>query len=65
MPVKFLIQGAQRTDTIEFTSTDHIYSAEDIVFLAYLLGYNSRIMTTHPGWEEHFEKAIILELSLK
>jgi len=65
VPVKFLIQSSQRTDTIEFISTDHIYSTEDIVFLANLVGYNCRIMTTHPSWEKHFEKSIILELSLR
>jgi hypothetical protein len=67
VPVKFLVQSPQRqrVDTIEFTSTDHLYSTEDIVFLANLLGYNCRIMTTHPSWGKYFEKEIILELSIK
>ena len=65
VPVQFLIQSSQRTDTIEFTSYDHIYSTEHIIFLAGLLGFEARILTETPAWIEFFGSSIILELSIK
>ncbi|RAJ26348.1 class I SAM-dependent methyltransferase [Pedobacter cryoconitis] len=65
VPVQFLIGSSHRTDTIEFTSSDRIYSTEDIVFFANLAGFDCRIMTTEPHWAKHFEHGIILELSQK
>jgi len=67
VPVQFLIQSpsSQRTDTIEFTSYDHIYSTEHIIFLASLIGFEARILTEDPSWTEFFGGSIILELSIR
>lgn len=65
VPITFNIQSAAHSETVEFTSTDHIYSAEEIIFMANLLDYNSRILSTDPVWEDKFPGGIVLELSLK
>jgi hypothetical protein len=65
VPVQFLIQSSQRTDTIEFTSYDHIYSTEHIIFLAGLIGFEAKILTETQSWAEFFGGSIILELSIK
>jgi hypothetical protein len=65
VPVQFIIQSSQLTDTIEFTSTDHIYSAEEIIFMANLLDYEYKIRTSDPLWLQVFDRGIILELSQK
>lgn len=65
VPVQFLIQTSQRTDTIEFTSYDTIYSAEHIVFLASLLGLESMIYTEHPAWATLYPNSVILQLSIR
>ncbi|KIO76592.1 hypothetical protein TH53_14215 [Pedobacter lusitanus] len=64
VPVQFLIKSSQRTDTIEFTSYDHIYCAEHIIFLASLHGFQARILTDISAWKALFSNAIILELSV-
>lgn len=65
VPVQFLIQSSQRTDTIEFTSYDTIYSAEHIVFLASLLGLESMIFTENPTWAALYPSSVILQLSIR
>lgn len=65
VPVQLLIQSSQRTDTIEFTSYDTMYSAEHIVFLAKLVGLESMIFTEHPAWAELYPSSVVLQLSLR
>ncbi|MBB6501035.1 hypothetical protein [Pedobacter cryoconitis] len=65
VPVQFLIPTSKRTDTIEFTSIERIYSVDEVRFMAGLLDYNCRILTEDPLWQINFAGEIILELSLK
>ena len=65
IPVQFLIQTSQRTDTIEFTHYDNMYCAEHIVFLAKLVGLESMIYTEHPAWANLYPNSVILQLSIR
>ena len=65
VPITFNIQSAGSTETVEFISTDHIYSAEEIIFIANLLDYESKLLSTDPVWAANFPGGIVLELSLK
>lgn len=65
VPVQFIIQSPELSETIDFTSTDHIYSAEEIIFMANLLDFDYQILTTNQLWLEVFDRGIVLELSLK
>ncbi|WP_367867748.1 class I SAM-dependent methyltransferase [Pedobacter sp. WC2423] len=65
IPVQFLIQTPQRTDTIEFTHYDNMYCAEHIVFLANLVGLESMIYTEHPAWANLYPNSVILQLSIR
>ncbi|MBB6270635.1 hypothetical protein HDF26_001062 [Pedobacter cryoconitis] len=65
VPVQLIIQSPESNDTIEFISTDHIYSAEEIIFMANLLDYECKIRTTDQLWLEVFDRGIVLELTLR
>ncbi|KIO76591.1 hypothetical protein TH53_14210 [Pedobacter lusitanus] len=51
--------------TMEYVVIDHIYSAEEISFLANLLNYEIKELTKDPVWANNFPGGIVLELSLK
>lgn len=64
VPIKLILESSTGTETIELTSQDRIFSAEDIMFIAELLGYNSRILTDEIAGRIHFGNSVILELSI-
>lgn len=64
VPVKMMIQSWRGTQLKEFTSTDHIHSAEVVLFLASLAGFKGRILTEEEPWKSCFEFSVVLELSL-
>lgn len=65
VPITFNIQSADHTETVEFISIDHVYSAEEIIFIANLLDYESKVLSTDPVWAASFPGGIVLELSLR
>jgi len=64
VPIKLILESSTGTETIELTSQDRIFSAEDIMFIAELLGYNSRILTDEIPGRAYFGNSVILELSI-
>lgn len=64
VPIQLILQSTDGSETINFTSQEHIYSTEDIVFLASLLGYNYKLMSDEAHWGVNFQNSIILELSI-
>lgn len=64
VPIKLILESSTDTETIEFTSQDRIFSTEDIMFIAELLGYNSRILTDEIPGRVYFGNSVILELSI-
>lgn len=64
VPIKLILESSRGTETIEVTSQDRIFSAENIMFIAELLGYNSRILTDEVPGRVHFGNSVILELSI-
>lgn len=64
VPIKLILESSTGTETIEFTSQDRIFSAEDIMFIAGLLGYDSRILTEEIPGRSYFGNSVIIELSV-
>lgn len=65
VPIKVYLSSAAGTKALELFSQDRIYSAEDIQFIAGLLGYKSKILTDEMTDRTPFGHSIILELSFK
>ena len=64
VPIKLIISEANGSQqTTELLSEDYIYSAEEIIFLAGLLGYESKILAAETGGRESFGNSVVIELS--
>ncbi|MCC8423662.1 class I SAM-dependent methyltransferase [Mucilaginibacter sp. UR6-11] len=64
VPIKLNIKLQSTRETIELTSRDYIYSADEIKFLAHLLGYKTKILTNESEGRPHFGNSVLLELSI-
>lgn len=64
VPIKLILESSSGAETIELTSQERIFSTEEIIFIAELLGYNTRILTDEISGRVHFGNSIILELSV-
>jgi len=64
VPVQIVIDNLENTQVENFTSSDYIHSAEDIIFISNLLGYKFKILSDQEGWKRIFDLSVILELSL-
>lgn len=64
VPIKLTLESSTGIENIEFISQERIFSAENVMFIADLLGYNSRILTDEVPGRIHFGNSVILELSI-
>lgn len=63
VPVKVIIESAAGTEAMEFISEENMYGADDILFIADLLGYNGRILSKEDQWAKAFENTVVIELT--
>ncbi|WP_158797427.1 class I SAM-dependent methyltransferase [Pedobacter sp. L105] len=63
VPVKVIIESTTGTESMEFISEENMYGADDILFIADLLGYNGRILSKEDQWAKAFENTVVIELS--
>ncbi|PWG80222.1 class I SAM-dependent methyltransferase [Pararcticibacter amylolyticus] len=63
VPVQLIISSSGSTRIREFISQEHMYSAENLLFLASLLGLEGRVLTDSSPGRNSFPGSVLLELS--
>jgi len=65
VPITCIVRDGKKVQKLDFTSIDHLYSAEDISFMANLLGYVVRVRSNDYNWQKQFDNSVVLELTLR
>ncbi|WP_158797437.1 hypothetical protein [Pedobacter sp. L105] len=63
IPVKLMVESSKGTDVTEFISEQHIHSAEDIIFIADLLGYTNKVLSNDIELKNSFDNGVVIELT--
>jgi len=62
VPVKIVVDSEQGDVIYEFISKEYIHCYEDIAFLARLLGFKFKLLTSLSNWKSNFNMSVVLEL---
>lgn len=64
VPVTLRVPSAEGEEKIDIISNEYIHSTDYILFLANILGYQSKILSYEPVWQEAYANSVVIELTL-